>query len=235
MNANQSEKLHTGFPQALFVARSSNVENGRIEGYGSIYDGLPDNGGRIMAHGVFAESLAAHKAAGTMPAMLWAHDGKHPIGRWTEVSEDRRGLKVAGLINLESERGREAFSHLKARDVTGLSIGWCPEQASDFKRNEDGTVLWKKARLLEISVVTVPARKNAVITKVASVESQRSFERLLHTAGFSRAAASRLAAGGWPALSNNLKSEPDEKKQVASLIERINAATCALQQKGSSK
>lgn len=45
---------------------------GEIVGIASAF-GNPDAMGDIVAPGAFAVSLSEHKAAGTMPAMLWAH------------------------------------------------------------------------------------------------------------------------------------------------------------------
>ena len=37
-------------------------------------------------------------AAKAMPLMLWCHDSHQPIGVWTEIVEDRKGLKVKGKL-----------------------------------------------------------------------------------------------------------------------------------------
>ena len=52
-----------------FVLQVKAAEDGTIEGYGSVF-GVLDNYDDVIAKGAFAASLAAHKKAGTMPAML---------------------------------------------------------------------------------------------------------------------------------------------------------------------
>ena len=59
-------------------------EDGTLEGYGSVF-GVRDNYDDVIAKGAFVQSLNDHKAAGTMPAMLWQHDADKPIGIWTEM------------------------------------------------------------------------------------------------------------------------------------------------------
>ena len=56
-------------------------DDGSIEGYGSVF-GVRDNYDDVIAKGAFIASLAEHKAAGTMPAMLWQHEADEPIGIW---------------------------------------------------------------------------------------------------------------------------------------------------------
>ncbi len=45
-------------------------DTGTFEGYGSIFN-ITDRGGDIVVPGAFTETLAAQKAAGRLPAMLW--------------------------------------------------------------------------------------------------------------------------------------------------------------------
>ncbi len=99
-------------------------DSGEFEGYGSTFGGEPDAYGDVIAPGAFTASLAAHKAAGTAPVMLWAHDLARPIGRWTEIKEDQTGLFLRGSCNIDTAAGRDALAHIKAGDVTGLSIGY---------------------------------------------------------------------------------------------------------------
>jgi HK97 family phage prohead protease len=106
--------LRTALPAGLEFKASS---EGRIEGYASTVGGPPDRQGDIGLAGTFARSLASHKAAGTLPAMLWSHRIEDPIGCWDAMAEDSTGLHVKGVLNLRTERGREAFEHVKAGDA----------------------------------------------------------------------------------------------------------------------
>jgi hypothetical protein len=91
--------------------------------------------------------------------------------------------------------------------------------------NPDGTATLKVLDLVEVSVVAVPANPRARLTGVKSITSQTDLERLLRDAGLARGAALKLAAGGWPALTN----EPPETPEVEELVTRFKAATLELQ------
>jgi HK97 family phage prohead protease len=169
---------------------------GNIEGYGSVFDVLDSYGDRIAA-GAFKASLAEHKAAGTMPAMLWQHDATLPIGVWTEMSEDDRGLKVRGRIVMETERGRETHWLLKAGAVTGLSIGFMSKEWEYDAKTDVRTLT--EVDLWEVSLVTFPANGKARVTSVKSadidaIEKPRDAERLLREAGLSKGAATEFVS-----------------------------------------
>lgn len=194
---------------------------GVIEGYASTFGGAPDSYGDVIAPGAFTKSLAAHKAAGSLPVMLWSHDASRPVGRWLAMSEDTKGLKVQGLLNLDTEAGREAYAHVKAGDLNGLSIGFRVPPGGRERRN--GSALLKEIELLEISLVTLPANGTARITGVKSMQTRADLERALRTqCGLSRAAAAKVAAGGWPALAQ------DDTSEIETLAARIKAATAEL-------
>jgi phage head maturation protease len=75
-------------------------DDGAVEGYGSVF-GHKDSYDDVIANGAFAASLKAHRAEGTMPAMLWQHDSSQPIGIWTDMIEDARGLRIVGKLALD--------------------------------------------------------------------------------------------------------------------------------------
>jgi HK97 family phage prohead protease len=186
-------------PIELKFADTSAVDAGVIEGWGSVF-GNTDSHGDVVQPGAFAESLAKHHAAGTSPAMLWHHRGAEPIGKWIGMGEDARGLRVRGQLNLDSARGREAHAHIKAGDVTGLSIGYSVPPGGQT-RQSNGSRLLSKLHVHEVSVTPIPSNEATRIVSVKSLESRGELEDLLQAAGLPRGAARKLAAGGWPALS----------------------------------
>src|SRR5690606_9205454 len=99
-------------------------ESGEIEGSGSAFGGEPDAYGDVISAGAYTDSLATHKAKGTMPKLFWQHNSDEPIGKWLEASEDDHGLLLKGKLNMDVQRGREAHALLKNGDIDGLSIGY---------------------------------------------------------------------------------------------------------------
>lgn len=209
--------LRASTPLQLKLARAS---EGLIEGYASTFGGEPDAYGHVIAPGAFSNSLAKHKADGGAPAMLWSHDPSRPIGRWTALAEDSKGLLVEGQLNRDTAAGADAFAHLKAGDVTGLSIGFTIEP-SGYRQEADGVLTLLEIDLWEISAVVFPANRRARVTGVKSIASQRELEDLLHhELCVSRSAAKKLASGGWRALAN---TEQTNSQTIADLLRKSAA------------
>lgn len=180
-------------------------ENGTFAGYASLF-GMPDLGRDVVERGAFARSLRQRGAAGIR--MLFQHDPAQPIGSWTDLREDERGLLVRGRLALEATRGREVHALMRARSLDGLSIGFRAikvraDAASGMRR-----IL--EADLWEISVVTFPMQTAARIHQVKAARqalpTTREFERwLTQDAGLTRKEARCVIAKGF----NELQRERD--------------------------
>lgn len=170
-------------------------ETGAVEGYGSIF-GNRDSYDDIVAPGAFAKSITQSQESGRMPAMLWQHDPSEPIGVWTEMREDARGLFVKGRL-ADTQRGREARELIRLGALTGLSIGYVTREYVVDRENETRTLT--DLELWEVSPVTFPANSEARITgaKAESIGSPKDFERFLRDAGFSRKEAKQITANGF--------------------------------------
>ena len=141
---------------------------GELSGYASTFGGEPDSYGDVIAPGAFAASIKAHKAAGTMPLMLWGHDAsKVPIGVWNEMREDEVGLYVGGRLNLEISAAREVHSSLIAAKGGSLSIGFRTPPGGRTPMGK-GVYSLKAVDLVEVSIVNMPANRRARITSVKS-------------------------------------------------------------------
>jgi len=171
-------------------------DEGTITGYGSTFGGASDSYGDIVVRGAFQETIAKGGRNGNGIVMLWNHDAKEPIGKWHNVSENEKGLKMEGKLVMEVARAREAYALAKEKVVQGLSIGW------DFIRDKDGRVekdaveidekkrtrYLKRVELFEVSLVTFPANTRATITGtkgIDEVQTIRDFEIFLRDAGMS--------------------------------------------------
>lgn len=164
-------------------------DDGSVEGYGAVF-GVKDSYDDVIAAGAFVKSLADHKAGGTMPAMLWQHDPSEPIGIWTDMAEDAKGLKIKGRLALDTSRGKEAHALLKMGALNGLSIGFVSKQWAYDKDSDIRTLT--EVDLWEVSLVTFPANGKSRITNVKSCDdlnAPKDAERILRDAGFSKADA----------------------------------------------
>lgn len=169
-------------------------EDGVIEGYGSVF-GVVDSYGDIVVPGAFVKSLADHKTSGTMPAMLWQHKPDSPIGVWTEMVEDSKGLRVKGQLIMEVAKAKEAHALLKKGAINGLSIGFVSKEWSYDRDSENRTLI--EVDLWEVSPVTFPANGKSRITNVKSADEMsapKDAERILRDAGFSKADATSFVS-----------------------------------------
>lgn len=186
-------------------------DDGTFEGYASIW-GEVDSYDEVVRKGAFADSLRTWSAKGKLPAMLWQHDQKQPIGVWLEMREDSRGLRVKGRLSLEpGSKGAEVYALLKMGAVDGLSIGYV---ATKWEENtKSGVVTLTQIDLWEVSVVTFPAGPSARVDGVKSLKKEGTlptmseFEDHLREAGFSKSEAAAIAGNGLKYLLRQREAE----------------------------
>lgn len=129
-----------------------------IEGYACLF-GITDLGRDLVLPGAFAETLARQGPEGVR--LLYQHDPAEPIGVWSEMFEDARGLYVRGTLSPHVARARECAALVRERALDGLSIGFRTVEA----RVDPKARLRRIARveLWEVSVVTFPMQPGARI------------------------------------------------------------------------
>ena len=149
-------------------------DEGTITGYGSVFGAL-DAGNDIVLPGAFKKSLAAR--GGKPIPMLWNHIDSFPIGKWTEVSEDERGLKLTGKFTMASTKAQEIHALAKDQVISGLSIGYKTKNAEVDEST--GIRRLKELDLWEVSVVTFPMLDIAQINTVKSDEGSIGLEEFL--------------------------------------------------------
>ncbi|MCK6453999.1 MAG: HK97 family phage prohead protease [Alphaproteobacteria bacterium] len=202
-------------------------DTGRFAGYASVFGGV-DSYGDTVVRGAYDSTLRNNGK----PKMFFNHDSYAlPIGKWLAAKEDDHGLFVEGELTAGNPQSDAVRAALKHGTVDGLSIGYYLKKG-DFDETEEGRVIRKVSRLVEVSVVTFPADEAARVD-LASVKSEdidgietvRDFERFLRDAG-------GLSKGLATALVSRAKlifapGEPDaedaEAKAYADLLDRIRA------------
>jgi HK97 family phage prohead protease len=162
-------------------------EAGAFSGYASLF-GVVDSGGDVVMAGAFARSLIKRGASGVK--MLWQHQAAEPIGLWTSIVEDSRGLKVEGRLDLSVARAREALSLMRKGAIDGLSIGFRTQRATTEKSS--GARRLHEIDLWEISVVTFPMLSQA---RIGAVKQNRNAAPSMEALGakLSRLRAQRAA------------------------------------------
>lgn len=199
--------------------------DGTFHGYGSVF-GVKDSYDEIVAPGAFADTLAAHMAGGTLPAMLWQHRSAEPLGAYIDMSEDSIGLKLSGQLALKTVRGAEAYELMTMKPrpaINGLSIGFVTRE--DNYDRVTGIRTLKKVDLWEVSLVTFPANDAARVQGVKTIEvleDLKSAEQYLRDAGLSRREATAFIARV-KGLSQR-DSDGGEMQQILDALKRRGAA-----------
>ena len=213
----------------LQFKRESVTPTGRFSGHVSLFD-VVDAMGDVVSAGAFRKSLAGWAQLGKLPPMLLQHGGLVfggtaqdlvPIGRWTRMEEDAKGLAVDGeLFATDTERGRYITEAMRAGVLDGLSIGYTPVGIRYAEKAGEPSRTLTEVDLHEVSVVTFPANPGARIEQVKA-QCARDLEAQLRQLGYSRRQAKAIVSHGWRGLSDS--HDPD-LAAAAGELRRFTAA-----------
>lgn len=148
---------------------STDDDAGVIEGYGAVFNNI-DGGGDMILPGAFKACLRDRKARGGSFPILVQHgfaEGFDPVGRWTDVVEDSKGLHVRGrLSGMDTERGKFNLARVKDGTFGGLSIGYglLPEWVKYGAKPGEPARTLKQVDLFEVSLVDEPMNALSRIT-----------------------------------------------------------------------
>jgi uncharacterized protein len=176
-------------------------------GYGAYFNNV-DSYGDVIAPGAFAKTLKDANTSGNWPAMLLQHgnflggDDNMPVGVWTEMREDSKGLWVEGQL-ADTQRGRDAYALLKMSPrpaINGMSIGFRATEWTMRTKPDEPRRTLKAVELMEVSLVTFPANPKARVSQVKAAtdftaEEIRDIEATLRTKGLSRTDAAKAISG----------------------------------------
>lgn len=109
--------------------------------------------------------------------LLWQHRHDQPVGHVTFAKPTKTGIpfkaempriKEAGTLK---DRIDEAIQSLKYNLVGAVSIGFNAIDG-DYERMDNGGIKFNVWEWLELSLVTIPANSEAVITAIKSADKQ---------------------------------------------------------------
>lgn len=176
---------------------------GVFSGYGAVFGNI-DAGGDMIEKGAFKQTLREWEDKGKYPPMLLQHGGgifggpaddMLPVGKWTAMEENSKGLKVEGeLFALSTERGQYIYEGLKAGALDGLSIGYRIKEFVQGTKPTEPRRKLKAVDLVELSIVTFPMNDKARVGAVKSDFDPRELEASLRDADLSRSDAVKAVA-----------------------------------------
>lgn len=167
---------------------------GTFSGYGAVFGNI-DSHGDIIERGAFSKNLKEWEAKGRLPKMLLQHGGYFgptddmlPVGQWTAMQEDSKGLHVEGrLFGMSTDRGALIYEGLTSGELDGLSIGYrVKRQRTGGAKPSDPKRWLDELDLKEVSIVTWGSNDQALISSVkghfdaSEITSPKAFERMLH-------------------------------------------------------
>ena len=147
-------------------------EAGLVEGFAAIY-GNKDLNGDIIEPGSFSKTLS--EGGNTRP-LLWQHKMDEPVGLAT-LSDSPKGLEMSGQIEMGVEDGVDAYMKVSKGLVRGLSIGY--RVVKEVWDDAERAFRLLEIKLLEVSLVTIPANPLTLITNVKNSDRVREYAALL--------------------------------------------------------
>jgi len=134
-------------------------------------------------------------------AMLRDHNPSKLIGGWEGFEQDGKNLRVEGKISLGVDIGRETYTLMKQGFLSGLSVGFRIKKGGASIDEASGIRRIKRASLIEVSVVSVPAQPKARVRSVKSLlESRDSVIEWLADNGFDDDEIAVITQKGFDAL-----------------------------------
>ncbi len=170
-----------------------------------------------MVRGCFDDRLRQSKQ---VKMMLDHSYDFHSLVGMADMEDSVDGLIVSMSFDKEHELHRKIYKRLKDGSLDSLSIGfmWPPETDYEVR---DGIRYIKKADLIEVSFVFMPANKRAKITEVKSIDTIKEAEAFLREVGLSRSEAKALISAIKKAAPQRDDEGDDEidKKALEQMLE----------------
>ena len=167
--------------------------------YGNVKGNIDHALDRVV-DGAYRDSIASHKAAGTMPKFFWMHNPwDTPVGVWTAMEEDSKGLYLEGKFS-NTPKGNELYELYKDNALDSFSIGY---RVNDEKWNNTlGCNDLIKVDVREISAVTFACNEESRLVEIKSklgegkVLTKAELRELLESvpAGLSKRQIERITA-----------------------------------------
>ena len=147
---------------------------GTIAGYFSTYDKTPDSYGDIIEPGAFTDTLKAREESGHPFPLCFNHDFSAVIGAVDSIKDTEKGPYIEAHF-LDTTLAQDVRKMLQSNAIYQFSFayevkGW--RDPNDEEKKAGVTNVLTKVDVFEISVVTVPANQNAVVTEVKAVEPE---------------------------------------------------------------
>lgn len=215
-------------------------EVGGVSGFFSTYDKTPDSYGDIIEPGAFTETLKKREESGHPFPLCFNHDFSAVIGAVDKVEDMEKGPYIEAHF-LDTGLAKDVRKMLQSGAIYQFSfaydvLGW--REPNEEEKKAGVTNVLTKVEVFEVSIVTVPANQNAVVTDVKSGRRNRkadediirncikSLESLLDESGDDKPAEEDEAKSAEPTVETNGAPEEsktaENAKKAEELLAKIN-------------
>lgn len=150
-------------------------EVGGISGFFSTYDKTPDSYGDIIEPGAFTKTIEKRKESGHPFPLCWNHDFSAVIGAVDNVEDTEKGPYIEARF-LDTQLAQDVRKAVQSGAIYQFSFAYDVLGARKPTPEEEKagvTQVLTEVEVYEVSVVTVPANQNAVVTEVKAGRRNR--------------------------------------------------------------
>ena len=157
-----------------FEVKESNDDSRIIKGYASVFNNL-DSDSDVIQKGAFTKTIKERGPEGKKQIKLVSqHNMGQPVGVIKNLYEDDKGLYMEAKFGTHTA-GEDHYRMAKEGILDEFSVGFVAEKKEE---NNDGGYDIKEIKLYEVSLVTVAANEEAVVTEVKSDKQLEEVEKL---------------------------------------------------------
>lgn len=149
-------------------------EVGGISGFFSTYDKTPDSYGDIIEPGAFTNTLKKREESGHPFPLCFNHDFSAVIGAVDSVKDTEKGPFIEAHF-LDTQLAQDVRKMLQSGAIYQFSFAYDvikSRRPNDEEAKSGVENVLEELEVFEISVVTVPANQNAVVTEVKAIEPE---------------------------------------------------------------
>ena len=163
--SNKTFYLNSSFEAKALSKGSKSL---KIAGYANTT--TKDRAGDIVTAEAWAKGVENFRQN---PVMLYQHKHDCPIGRFNQITVDKKGIYVEGTVSEAAEKNHGIHTLIKDGALKSFSVGF---RVLDGKYNsKDDTMLITDVELLEISVVSVPCNQESLFSLRKSFDSPEDY------------------------------------------------------------
>ena len=159
---------------AQLEIKAVNEETRTVKGYASVFNNVDSDSDRLVK-GAFNRTIKSWGPDGKNRIKLVSqHNIGKPVAKIDDLYEDEKGLYMEATFGTHQD-GEDHYKMVKEGILTEFSIGFVPTQE---EKNDEGGRNFKEVKLYEVSLVTVAANDEALVTDVKSDDALKLVKQI---------------------------------------------------------